>query len=151
MAPGVIEHAPDLMSKYSVSSHGQTSCERWEGKKVSHETAEFGQKTHFEVNKKDKPRDEKLEAERKQGYFLGNYWRTGEAIASTDGGVMRVASIRLAGARRRRDQEGLNGERGRPWERALDEGEGRGELRTRLLIDEAKSESTEDACPRSAH
>lgn len=43
----------------------------WEGKKLTQDTAECGEKVHFEINQKGKARDENLEGKWKEGCLSG--------------------------------------------------------------------------------
>lgn len=50
------------------------------------------------MNFKGKSKDKKLEARWQEGHFLGKYWRTGEALVSTEGVVRRAATTSCAGS-----------------------------------------------------
>lgn len=62
----LVGHCADALSKYIVGVDGRPPCERWKVKPAKQATDE-GEKTHYQVNLKDKARDEKLEAQRKEG------------------------------------------------------------------------------------
>ena len=86
---------------------GKTGYERLKGKKCHHEIVEFGEKVHYKLNTKGKGKDEKLEIKWGEGFFLGKWWRTGEAVIGTSNGVIRAGTIRRVGGHRRGDREGL--------------------------------------------
>lgn len=94
----LVEDAADLILKYSVGADGRTPYQRWKGKKVSHEAAEIVEKVHFKINKKGRPRGEKLEVKWKSGRratssaIIGG----GERLRA-ESGVTRAATIRRVG------------------------------------------------------
>ena len=109
------------------------------GKKCIQELVEFGEKVHYRYKKKAKSKDEKLEVNWSEGYFLGKWWRTREAVIGTEGGILRAGTIRRVGAHRRWDREGLEKVRGVPWQWNPDEGEVHADLKVRWLTEEERA------------
>ena len=54
---------------------------------------EFGEKVHYRKNPKGH-KDNKLDGKWGEGYFLGFYWKTSEALVGTPEGVNRAGTIR---------------------------------------------------------
>ena len=90
----LVEHAADVLSKYQVGDDGRTAYERLKGKKSQQETVEFGEKVHYRYNLKARSKDEKLEVKWSEEFFLGKWWRTGEAVIGTKDGILRAGTIR---------------------------------------------------------
>ena len=106
------------------------------GKKCKQEMVEFGEKVHYRFNPKAKAKDEKLEVKWGEGFFLGTWWRTGEAVIGTPEGILRAGTIRRVGGHRRWDREGLEQVRGVPWQWDPEQGEVHADLKVRWLKEE---------------
>lgn len=106
-----MEHAADPMPKYILGEGCRTPYERWRCNKCHRAPQNSARK----LNLKGKATGKMLEATCQAGYFLGKYWRTGEAIASTGGVVRRAATVRRVGAHRRWGTEGLTETKGPLW------------------------------------
>jgi hypothetical protein len=132
----LVEHGADLLSRYVVGEDGRTGYERLKGKKCTTEAVEFGEKVHYKLNMKAKSKDDKMEAKWDEGFYLGRWWRTGEAIVGTPGGIRRAGTIRRVGGHRRWDRAGLEGVRGVPWQWDPEQGEVHAELKVRWLKEE---------------
>ena len=132
----LVEHAADLLSKYQIGDDGKTGYERWKGKRFQQEEVEFGEKIHYRENLKARAKQLKLEARWGEGFYLGRWWRTGEAIIGTASGILRGGSIRRVGAHRRWDREGLERVRGLPWQWNPAEVDLHPELKVRWLREE---------------
>ena len=132
----LVEHAADLLSKYQVGNDGKTGYERWKGKPYRSEEIEFGEKVHYRLNLKAKSNREKLEVRWGEGFYLGRWWRTGEAIIGAAGGTLRAGTVRRVGAHRRWDREGLEKVKGLPWKWDPGEGETHAELKVRWLAED---------------
>ena len=102
----LIQHAADCLNKYQMGEDGKTAYERLKGKPFQRPAVEFGEKVHFKKSLKGQ-KENKLDEKWDEGYFLGFYWRTSEAIVGTKNGVTRAGTIRRVGAHRRWDAEGL--------------------------------------------
>ena len=126
----LVEHAADVLSKYQVGDDGRTAYERLKGKKCQQETVEFGEKVHYRYNLKARSKDEQLEVKWREGFFLGKWWRTGEAVIGTKDGIRRV------GGHRRWDREGLEQVRGVPWQWDPEQGEVHADLKVCWLTEE---------------
>ena len=113
MLTWLVQHAADCLSKYQVGEDGKTAYERLKGKKFSRAVVEFGEKIHYKKNSKGH-KDNKLDVKWGEGYFLGFYWKTSEALVGTPAGVKRAGTIRRVGAHRRWDADGLDKIRGVP-------------------------------------
>ena len=144
----LVERAADLLSKYQVGDDGKTGYERWKGKPYHGEEIEFGEKIHYRENMKARPKQNKLKARWGEGYFLGRWWRTGEAVVGSRDGVSRAGTVRRVGAHRRWDREGLAHVRGLPWQWDPAEGDMHTDLKVRWLaedeIESGKAVMTED-------
>ena len=152
MCSWLVEHAADLLSKYQVGEDGRTGYERLKGKPCNHELVEFGEKVHYKFNKKIRPKDDKLEINWGEGFFLGKLWRTGEAAIGTRGGIVKAATIRRVGAHRRWDREGLEEIRGVPWRWNPDEEGKEVGLKVRWLTEEERmsgAATREENLPRA--
>ena len=103
----LVQHAADCLSKYQIGEDGKTAYERLKGKKFSCAVVEFGEKVHYRKHVKGH-KDNKLDSKWGEGYFLGFYWKTSEALIGTSEGVKRSGTIRRVGAHRRWDAEGLS-------------------------------------------
>ena len=112
----LVEHSADLISKYQVGEDGKTAYERWKGKRFTMEEVEFGERIHYRLNAKNKAQQEKLEVRYGEGFYMGRWWRTGEALVGTPKGVMCAGTVRRVGAHRRWDKEGLEMVQGVPWQ-----------------------------------
>ena len=132
----LVEHAADLLSRYQVGDDGRTGYERLKGKKCKMEMVEFGEKVHYRFNPKSKPKEAKLEVKWGEGFFLGKWWRTGEAVIGTQDGILRAGSIRRVGGHRRWDREGLDQVRGVPWQWDPEQGQVHADLKVRWLKEE---------------
>lgn len=132
----LVEHAADLLSRYQVGDDGRTGYERLKGKKCKQEMVEFGEKVHYRYNPKAKAKDEKLEVKWGEGFFLGKWWRTGEAVIGSHEGILRAGTIRRVGGHRRWDREGLEQVRGVPWQWDPEQGEVHADLKVRWLKEE---------------
>ena len=133
----LVQHAADCISKYQVSDDGKTAYERMKGKRFSRAAVEFGEKIHFRKSMKGQ-KEHKLDGKWNEGYFLGFYWRTGEAIVGTSEGAVRAGTIRRVGAHRRWDAEGLDSVRGVPWQWDPETNEVPDKLLVRMLSDDEK-------------
>ena len=102
------------MSKYQIGDDGKTAYERLKGKPFTRPAVEFGEKVHYRKSAKGQ-KENKLDSKWDEGYFMGYYWRTGEAIVGTDDGIKRAGTIRRVGGHRRWDAEGIAAIRGMPW------------------------------------
>ena len=91
--------------------------------------AEFGEKVHYRFEKKTLTN--KLDVKWGEGFFLGKWWRTGEAVIGTQDGILRAGSIRRVGGHRRWDREGLDRVRGVPWQWDPEQGEVHADLTVR--------------------
>ena len=107
----LVQHAADCISKYQVSEDGKSAHERLKVKPFSRHTLEFGEKVHYKRSNKGQ-KEHKIESKWSEGYFLGLYWWTFEAIVGTKDGVIRAGTLRRVGAHRRWDAEGLDAVRG---------------------------------------
>ena len=132
----LVEHSADLISKYQVGEDGKTAYERWKGKRFTMEEIEFGEKIHYRMNMKNKTQQEKLEARYGEGFYMGRWWRTGEALVGTPEGVIRAGTVRRVGAHRRWDKEGLEKVQGVPWQMNPGEGAVHRDLQVRWLREE---------------
>ena len=110
----LVEHAADLLSKYQVGDDGKTGYERWKGKRFQGEEIEFGEKIHYRENLKARAKQTKLEIRWGEGFYLGRWWRTGEAVIGRTEGILRAGTVRRVGGHRRWDREGLQLVRGVP-------------------------------------
>ena len=137
MLTWLVQHAADCLSKYQQGEDGKTAYERLKGKKFSRAVVEFGEKVHYRKHTKGH-KDNKLESKWAEGYFLGFYWKTSEALIGTPDGVKRSGTIRRVGAHRRWDAEGLDQIRGVPWQWNPDLDEVPDKLMVRMLSDEEK-------------
>ena len=146
----LVEHAADLLSKYQVGDDGRTGYERWKGKPFHGEEIEFGEKVHYRENLKARAKQNKLEIRWGEGFYLGRWWRTGEAVVGTIGGTFRAGTIRRVGAHRRWDREGLEKIRGLPWQWDPGEGEIHADLKVRWLAEDELKDGqavmTEEGC-----
>ena len=146
----LVEHAADVLSKYQVGDDGKTGYERWKGKPYRGEEIEFGEKIHYRENIKARPKQNKLEVRWGEGYYMGRWWRTGEAVVGTAAGILRAGTVRRVGAHRRWDREGLEQVRGLPWQWDPAEGDIHKELKVRWLVEEeiqsGQAKMTEDSC-----
>ena len=142
----LVEHSADLISKYQVGDDGKTAYERWKGKKFTLEEVEFGEKVHYRLNLKNKPQQEKLEVRYGEGFYLGRWWRTGEAIVGTSEGVFRAGTVRRVGAHRRWDKDGLSRVQGVPWQWNPAEGTVHRDLQVRWLREEELEAGRAVAC-----
>ena len=131
-----VEHAAVALSKYQVGDDGRTAYERLKGKKSQQETVEFGEKVHYRYNLKARSKDEKLEVKWDEGFFLGKWWRIGEAVIGAKDGILRAGTIRRVGGHRRWDREGLEQVRGVPWQWDPEQGEVHADLKVRWLTEE---------------
>ena len=143
----LVQHAADCISKYQVSEDGKTAYERLKGKPFSRAVVEFGEKIHYKKSGKGQ-KEHKIESKWNEGYFLGFYWRTSEAIVGTHDGAIRAGTIRRVGGHRRWDAEGLEAVRGVPWKWDPDADEVPDKLLVRMLSDEEKK-SLERPVPES--
>jgi hypothetical protein len=132
----LVEHSADLISKYQVGEDGKTAYERWKGKRFTMEEIEFGEKIHYRLNMKNKAQQEKLEVRYGEGFYMGRWWRTGEALVGTPEGVVRAGTVRRVGAHRRWDKEGLEKVQGVPWQMNPGEGAVHQDLQVRWLREE---------------
>ena len=132
----LVEHAADLLSKYQVGDDGKTGYERWKGKKFQQEEIEFGEKIHYRENLKARSKQLKLEPRWGEGFYLGRWWRIGEAIVGAASGILRAGTVRRVGGHRRWDREGLEQVRGLPWQWGPAEGDLHAELKVRWLREE---------------
>ena len=135
--PWLVIHAADCLSKYHIGEDGKTAYERLKGKKFSRAIVEFGEKVHYKKNPKGH-KENKLDSKWAEGYFLGFYWKTSEALIGTAEGVKRAGTIRRVGAHRRWDAEGLDKIRGVPWQWDPDVDEVPDKLMVRMLSEEEK-------------
>ena len=126
-----------LTLEVSGSGDGKTAHERLKGKRFSRAAVEYREKIHFKKSTKGN-KENKLDGKWNAGYFLGFYWRTGEAVVGTRQGAVRAGTIRRVGAHRRWDAEGLDSVRGIPWQWDPDAGEVPDKLFVRLLSDDEK-------------
>ena len=117
----------------------KTAYERLKGKKFSRAVVEFGEKVHFRKNNKGQ-KDNKLDGKWGEGYFLGFYWKTSEALVGTPEGVKRAGTIRRVGTHRRWDAEGLDKIRGVPWKWDLEADQVADRLMVRMLSEDEKSQ-----------
>ena len=132
----LVEHAADLLSRFHIGDDGRTGYERLKGKRCKEEMAEFGEKVHYRYNPKAKTKDDKMEARWGEGFYLGRWWRTGEAIIGTHEGVRRAGTIRRVGGHRRWDRGGLERVRGVPWQWDPDQEDVHVDLKVRWLKEE---------------
>ena len=137
MLTWLVQHAADCLSKYQVGEDGKTAYERLKGKKFSRPLVEFGEKVHYKKNTKGH-KDNKLDIKWGEGYFLGFYWKTSEALIGTPEGVKRAGTIRRVGAHRRWDAEGLDQVRGVPWQWNPDVDEVPDKLMVRMLSEDER-------------
>ena len=100
---------------------------------------EFGEKVHYKRSNKGQ-KEHKIESKWSEGYFLGFYWRTSEAIVGTKDGVIRAGTLRRVGAHRRWDAEGLDAVRGVPWKWDPDAEEVHDKLLVRMLSEDEKKQ-----------
>ena len=100
MLTWLVQHAADCLSKYQIGEDGKTAYERLKGKKFSRAVLEFGEKIHYRKNPKCH-KDNKLDGKWGEGFFLGFYWKTSEALVGTPERVKRAGTIRRVGAHRR--------------------------------------------------
>ena len=133
----LVQHAADCLSKYQIGEDGKTAYERLKGKKFSRAVVEFGEKVHYKKNSKGH-KEYKLDSKWGEGYFLGFYWKTSEALIGTSEGVKRAGTIRRVGAHRRWDAEGLDQVRGVPWQWNPDAEEVPDKLMVRMLSEEER-------------
>ena len=133
----LVQHAADCLSKYQVGEDGKTAYERLKGKAFSRPSVEFGEKVHYKTSTKG-PCEHKLDAGWGEGYFLGCYWRTSEAIVGTSEGVVKASTIRRVGAHRRWDADRLAAVRGVPWQWDPDSDKEAEKLLVRNLTDSEK-------------
>ena len=133
----LVQHAADCLSKYQIGEDGKTAYERLKGKKFSRAVVEFGEKVHYKKNAKGH-KDNKLDSKWGEGFFLGFYWKTSEALIGTADGVKRAGTIRRVGAHRRWDAEGLDQVRGVPWQWNPDADEVPDKLLVRMLSEEER-------------
>ena len=110
------------------------------------EEVEFGEKVHYRLNLKNKPQQEKLEVRYGEGFYLGRWWRTGEAIVGTSEGVFRAGTVRRVGAHRRWDKDGLSRVQGVPWQWNPSEGTVHRDLQVRWLREEELEAGRAVAC-----
>ena len=136
----LVEHSAELLSRYLVGEDGRTGYERLKGKKYQGETVEFGEKVHYRLNLKAKQKDTKLEVKWGEGFFLGKWWRTGEAVIGTANGILLAGTIRRVGGHRRWDREGLELVRGVPWQWDPEQGELPADLQVRWLKEDEVAE-----------
>jgi hypothetical protein len=133
----LVEHCADLISKYQVGDDGKTAYERWKGNYFTLEEIEFGEKIHYRLNNtKASQKQHKLEIRFVERFYLGRWWRTGEAVVGTSGGVIRAGTVRRVGAHRRWDKDGLAAVKGVPWQWNPAEGEVHPDLQVRWLREE---------------
>ena len=137
MLTWLVQHAADCLSKYQIGEDGKTAYERLKGKKFSRAVVEFGEKVHYKKNLKGH-KDNKLDSKWGEGFFLGFYWKTSEALIGTHEGVKRAGTIRRVGAHRRWDADGLDQIRGVPWQWNPDADEVPDKLMVRMLSEEER-------------
>lgn len=108
VTPWLIEHPLDILSKDSCRTRWQacrTLYERWEAKEVTHDTDEFGEHAHFNLHNKCEARNEQLERNTPEAYFLGKYWRSAERSLEVSKASIRlrefVVSVPTAGGMER--------------------------------------------------
>ena len=107
----LVEHAADLISRFQVGDDGRTAYERMKGKKCKQEMVEFCEKADYRHNLKATAKDEKF-VRWGEGFFLGKWWRIGDALIGTPEGIHTAGIIRRVGGHRRWDREGLEQVRG---------------------------------------
>ena len=90
----------------------------------------------YRYNLKARSKDEKLEVKWSEGFFLGKWWRTGEAVIGTKDGILRAGTIRRVGGHRRWDREGLEQVLGVPWQWDPEQGEVHADFKVRWLTEE---------------
>ena len=139
MLTWLVQHAADCLSKHQIGEDGKTAYERLKGKKFSRAVVEFGEKIHYRKNPKGH-KDNKLDGKWGEGYFLGFYWKTSEALVGTPEGVKRAGTIRRVGAHRRWDADGLDKIRGVPWQWDPEADEVADNLMVRMLSEEEKQQ-----------
>lgn len=81
------DHAVDVISKCEVGPGGRIGYERMKGKARSHEIMEIGEQIQYKFPRRTRRHEEEQEGKWGKGYFLGQYWRTGEAL--TAGGMQK--------------------------------------------------------------
>ena len=133
----LIQHSADCISKYHMGEDGKTAYERLKGKRFSRPAVEFGEKIHYKRSVKGQ-KAHKLDGKWSEGFFLGFYWKTSEAIVGTSDGIKRAGTIRRVGAHRRWDGDGLDGVRGVPWKWDPDAEEVPDKLLVRMLSEDEK-------------
>ena len=83
---------------------------------------------------KARSKEEKLEVKLGEGFFLGKWWRIGEAVIGTKDGILRAGTIRRVCGHRRWDREGLEQVRGVAWQWDPEQGEVHADLKVRWLM-----------------
>ena len=73
-------------------------------------------------------------------YYLGTWWRTGEAIIGVGANVLKAGTIRRVRAHCRWDLDGLSKVQGVPWTWVNDEPEQDQEGKAKHLSEEGRSE-----------
>ena len=90
----LVEHAVDMLNKYSVGSDGETPYERIRGKAYHGEMFEFGRKVYH--MHPGKPSGGSMKERWGIGIFLGKLWKSDECIVYTeDPKVVKTRSVNL--------------------------------------------------------
>ena len=90
--PWLVEHAGDLLTKYSIGRDGRTAYERLKEKKASGEMYEFGSFVMHRLN--GKVPGGVIQERFFEGVWLGRRFGSGEhVVAMQDGKVYRTRTI----------------------------------------------------------
>ena len=89
--PWLVMHAANLLNRYHKGQDGCTAYRRLKGKDFDQKVAEFGEEVWYMspgIVGKDK-----MDVRWKEGVWLGNRERSGEAIIGTPDGCIKVRSL----------------------------------------------------------
>ena len=111
----LVQYAAVLWNRYAVSKDGKTAYERIRGKQCVRPIAEFGERIHYRPLKGDPVRENKLEAQWKDGVWLGIDTRTDEVRVGTEQGIVKARDIKRRPADQRWSIEIIKGIKGVPW------------------------------------
>ena len=109
----LVEHAAYLYNRHKVGPDGKTPYERWKSKRAKRTLCEFGERVLYLPLKG--ARNGKLEAKFEYGIFVGVLERSGEAIISTEAGMVKARTVKRLLEENRWKPELVINMVGTPW------------------------------------
>ena len=88
----LVEHAAHLYNRHKVGPDGKTPYERWKSKRAKRLLCEFGERVLYLPLQG--ARNGKLGAKFEYGIFVGVLERSGEAIISTEAGMVKARTVK---------------------------------------------------------